>query len=117
MGASAAIASAVVAAAGTTASMVSQNQQTQHAKGAAQAQQTVANAQAAQAAKIGPTQVTTPTDSGQMQAQANAKRLAAMRAGILSTVGAGGMGGGTAPAAKPAQPMAYASGTKTYLGQ
>jgi hypothetical protein len=104
---------AAVTAATTTYSAVSQNQQAQHAKGAAQAMQTAANAEAL---KTGPVQKTgaTPSGNDQATAAAQARKAAAMRAGIMSTIGPGlGSIGNTTPN----MPAAYATGMKTALGQ
>lgn len=105
----------LIAAAGTTATMVSQNQQTQHAKGAAEASQTAQNAEQAKATAIGPTQ-TSPVvqDQSATLMAANKKRQLALSAGMMSTFGPSGN-----PPAAPSlvsAPQAFASGMKTALG-
>lgn len=99
-----------IAALTTTATAVMQNQAVQHAKGAAEAQQKIASETAA---KTGPAQTTGPTpDNSQAAAAAQARKAAAMRAGIMSTIGPNlGSLGNTTPN------MAYATGMKTALGQ
>lgn len=105
-----------VATAGTAASMIQTNQATQHAKGAAEAQQTAANAANAEAAKIGPAQTSPVVSDSAASAQAQArKRQAAMAAGMVSTIGTSGQGISGTPASL--QPQAYATGMKTALGQ
>lgn len=104
-----------VATAGTAASMVAQNQATQHAKGAAEAQQTFANAASAEATKIGPAQ-TSPAvqDQASTLAVANKKRQAALAAGMVSTFGPNGQP--PPPASLVSAPQAFATGMKTTLG-
>lgn len=105
---------AAIAVGSAIYSAVQQNQQTQHAKGASEAQATAAAAQQAQATKIGPAQTATPIDQSATIAAATAKRKAAMAAGIQSTIGAQGTQG--APPSLVSQPQAFATGVKTALG-
>lgn len=106
---------AAATTAGTAASIVQANQATQHAKGAAQAEATQADAANAEATKIGPAQTSPAVSDAAATVQAQAKkRQAALAAGVMSTVGSGGSGYGTAPTL---QPQAYAAGMKTALGQ
>lgn len=106
----------VAMAAATTASAIQQNQQTQHLKGAAQAQATEAAAAQAQATKIGPPQ-TSPvvTDQSAAITAANKKRQAAMASGMMSTFGPNG--NPPAPPSLVSAPQAFATGMKTALGQ
>lgn len=111
----ASIAMAALMVASTTGSMVMQNQQIQHAKGAAEAQQTAANAAAEEAAKVGPAQTSTVTTNDTSSlAAAEAKRKSALRRGILSTIATSGSGVKTGESSS--QPAAYAPGSKTTLG-
>jgi hypothetical protein len=75
-----------LATAAISVPMITGNQATQHAKGAVQAQTDAANA-AAKA--IGPTQTTSnpSTASTAFQAQDRARRAAALRQGMMSTIG------------------------------
>ena len=98
-----------------TASLIENNQATQHAKGAAQAQQTAANAAQAQATAIGPAQTASATlNNAPALAAAARKRQLAMAAGMMSTIGPNGMQ--PQPASLVSQPQAFATGMKTALG-
>lgn len=87
MGVTAAVITAVAAAGGATYSAVQQNQQVQHAKGAAQAQKTAADAQVAAADK----QTQANKDAKKEQASTTqAAAIAALRASMSAASGAGG---------------------------
>lgn len=106
----------IAAAVTTTAGAVISNQQVQHAKGQAQAQQTAADAAAKAQGAIGPPQLNkNPMDSNAItQATDAQRRKAALRAGMLSTIATSPTGLTGKPAATP--PMAYGGGTKATLG-
>lgn len=95
---------------------VLQNQQVQHARGAAQAQQTAADAAAKAQGAIGPAAVpTAPTISSDVvNAQDAQRRKNALRAGLVSTLGPNPLG---STGSSTSAPVAYGSGGKTALGQ
>lgn len=108
MGVTAAVLGAVVAAGTATASAVQSNQATQHAKGAAQAQQTAMNAQVDQANK------TDAANKKALEVQGTATQSAALAA-LKASMSAGSTNGGsilTGPTGAPAAPTV----TKTLLG-
>ena len=102
MPAAAAVAAVVVSALAATGSAIEANQQTQHAKGAAQAQQTLMNDQIAKA------DATTKADQSAKASSGSATQaaaLAALRASMTANSGMGGSlltnptGSGVAPTA------------------
>jgi hypothetical protein len=92
-----------------------QNQQLQHAKGAAQAAATEAAQAKIDSTKIGPPQTSPAVSDAASQAEAQAKkRRVALAAGMMSTIGTSGSG---APPSLVSPPQAFATGMKTMLGQ
>jgi len=107
---------ALITAAATTATMVEANQQTQHAKGAAEAAATQQAQAQKDAAKTGPAQ-TSPVvqDQSAQIIAANKKRQQALAAGMMSTFGPGA--NLPQPPSLVSTPQAFATGMKTALGQ
>jgi hypothetical protein len=100
-------------AAATTATLVAQNQATQHAKGAAEAQ--AAALKANPYGPSGPPQQATAVQTNPIISQAN--KLSSLRRGVLSTVGTNPWGIKGSDLATLGQPAAYAAGQKVALGQ
>jgi len=98
------------AAAASTTQAVMANQTAQHAKGAAQAQETAAKNAEREQGKIGPSATAAPPKPD-FNGQEEQRRKAALRAGLLSTVG-------TSPTGAKGTPNIYEprAGGKTLLG-